>query len=66
VIGAAKEITTAKYPDSDQATVDQKMVRVYRPDGSGEELPWVYVPVTTTNPERVESLFAPSIQPRQG
>src|SRR6476620_9525163 len=32
VLARAKETTTAKYPDSDQATVDKKMVRVYRSD----------------------------------
>ena len=33
---AAAEITTAKYPDSDDATVEKKMVREYRADGTGE------------------------------
>jgi transglutaminase-like putative cysteine protease len=36
VLAEAADITTAKYPDSDDATVDQKMVRVYRSDGTGE------------------------------
>jgi transglutaminase-like putative cysteine protease len=36
VMAAAAEITTAKYPDSDSVTVDQKSVRVYRADGTGE------------------------------
>ncbi len=36
VLAAAADITTAKYPDSDDAVVEKKMVRVYRPDGTGE------------------------------
>jgi transglutaminase-like putative cysteine protease len=36
VMAAAAEITPAKYPDCDDATVDQKSVRVYRADGTGE------------------------------
>ena len=36
VLAAAAEITTAKYPDCDDATVEQKSVRVYRADGTGE------------------------------
>ena len=35
-MAAAPEITPAKYPDCDAATVDQKSVRVYRADGTGE------------------------------
>ncbi|HZQ47071.1 MAG TPA: DUF3857 domain-containing protein, partial [Verrucomicrobiae bacterium] len=36
VLAEAAEITLVKYPDCDDATVEQKMVRVYRPDGTGE------------------------------
>ena len=36
VMVAAAEITPEKYPDSDAVTVDQKSVRVYRVDGTGE------------------------------
>ena len=36
VMAAAAEITPEKYPDCDSATVDQKSVRVYRADGTGE------------------------------
>jgi transglutaminase-like putative cysteine protease len=36
VMAAAAEITPAKYPDCDAATVDQMSVRVYRADGTGE------------------------------
>src|SRR4030095_13286601 len=36
VLGDAAQITTQKYPDCDEATVEKKMVRVYRADGTGE------------------------------
>src|SRR5579883_1444091 len=36
MIQAGAEITADKYPDSDDATVEKKMLRVYRPDGTGE------------------------------
>jgi transglutaminase-like putative cysteine protease len=36
ILAAAADITTAKYPDCDDATVEQKSVRVYRADGTGE------------------------------
>jgi transglutaminase-like putative cysteine protease len=36
VLAAAKDVTVQNYPDCDEATVDKKMVRVYRADGTGE------------------------------
>jgi transglutaminase-like putative cysteine protease len=36
VLQAAAEITLTNYPDCDEATVEQRSVRVYRPDGTGE------------------------------
>jgi hypothetical protein len=36
VLGTAAAITLTNYPDCDEATVDKKMVRVYRADGTGE------------------------------
>ena len=36
IMDAAKEITAEKYPNSDDATVDRKMLRVYRADGTAE------------------------------
>ncbi|HTL16969.1 MAG TPA: DUF3857 domain-containing protein, partial [Patescibacteria group bacterium] len=33
---AGASITAAKYPDSDDATVDKKMLRIYRADGTAE------------------------------
>ena len=36
VLAAAAEVTAAKYPDCDDATVEKNMVRVYRADGTGE------------------------------
>src|SRR6266850_2141074 len=35
-MAAAADITVTKHPDSDDATVDKKMVREYRSDGTGE------------------------------
>src|SRR5580765_576475 len=36
ILEACAGITVAKYPDSDDATVEKKMLRVYRADGTGE------------------------------
>ena len=52
VMEAAKEITTTKYPDCDQATVDKKMVRVYRPDGTGEAQDETFTKVLTEKGKR--------------
>src|ERR1051325_10603453 len=52
VLGTAKEITTEKYPDSDQATVDKKMVRVYRADGTGEAQDETFTKVLTEKGKR--------------
>jgi transglutaminase-like putative cysteine protease len=52
VLESAKEITTTKYPDSDAATVDKKMVRVYRPDGTGEAQDETYTKALTEKGKR--------------
>jgi transglutaminase-like putative cysteine protease len=49
---AAAEITPAKYPDCDEATVEKKMVRVYRPDGTGESQDETFVKVLTEKGKR--------------
>jgi transglutaminase-like putative cysteine protease len=36
IVETGAQITIAKYPDSDDATVEKKMLRVYRADGTGE------------------------------
>ena len=36
ILAAANAITTAAYPDCDTATVEQRSVRVFRADGTGE------------------------------
>src|SRR5580765_8217262 len=36
ILEAGEGITQSKYPDSDDATVDKKMLRVYRADGTAE------------------------------
>src|SRR5437899_11512901 len=46
-MAAAGEITTAKYPDSDDATVEKKMVREYRADGTGESQDETFTKILT-------------------
>jgi len=36
ILQAAQGITLAKYPDSDDTTVDKRMLRIYRADGTAE------------------------------
>src|SRR3982751_2797871 len=52
VLEGAKAITVTNYPDSDDATVDKKMVRVYRPDGTGECQDETFVKVLTEKGKR--------------
>src|SRR5881394_2032186 len=49
---AAKSITLTNYPDCDEATVEKKMVRVYRADGTGECQDEAYVKVLTEKGKR--------------
>ena len=51
-LAAANEITPAKYPDCDEATVEKKMVRVYRADGTGECQDEAFVKVLTEKGKR--------------
>ncbi len=46
-LDAAADVSLAKYPDSDEATVEEKMVQVYRADGTGENQDEAYVKVLT-------------------
>src|ERR1039457_5357489 len=52
VMAAAAEITPTKYPDCDAATVDQKSVRVYRADGTGERQDETFTKVLTEKGKR--------------
>jgi transglutaminase-like putative cysteine protease len=52
VLAAAAEITPAKYPDCDEATVDQKSVRVYQADGTGGCQDETFVKVLTEKGRR--------------
>ena len=52
VLAAAAEITPAKYPDCDDATVEKKMVRVYRADGTGEAQDETFQKVLTEKGKR--------------
>ena len=49
---AAAEITPASYPNCDEATVEKRMVRVYRPDGTGECQDETFVKVLTEKGKR--------------
>ena len=52
VLKAAGEITVAKYPDSDDAIVEKKMIRLYRADGTGESQDEAFVKVLTEKGKR--------------
>ncbi len=52
VLAAAGEITTTKYPDCDEVTVDKKLVRVYRADGTGEAQDETFTKVLTEKGKR--------------
>ena len=52
VVAAAAEITLAKYPNCDEATVEQKSVRVYRVDGTGECQDETFIKVLTEKGKR--------------
>ncbi len=52
VMAAAGQITTNQYPDCDSATVDKKMVRVYRADGTGEAQDETFTKVLTEKGKR--------------
>lgn len=52
VLKAAADITAAKYPDSDSATVDARSVRVYHPDGTAEAQDETFTKVLTEKGRR--------------
>ena len=52
VLAAAATVTLEKYPDSDTATVEEKLMRVYRPDGTGESQDETFVKVLTEKGKR--------------
>jgi transglutaminase-like putative cysteine protease len=52
VMAAAAEITPAKYPDCDWAVIDQKSIRVYQADGTGECQDETFVKVLTEKGKR--------------
>ena len=52
VLQAAKTITLTNYPDCDEATIEKRMVRVYRADGTGECQDETYVKVLTEKGKR--------------
>ena len=52
ILTTAADITAAKYPDCDSATVEQKMVRAYRPDGTADSQDETFVKVLTEKGRR--------------
>src|ERR1051325_11461473 len=52
VCTAAADVTLKKYPDCDEASVDKKMVRVYRADGTGEAQDEAFVKILTEKGKR--------------
>jgi len=52
VLAAAGDITLAKYPDCDDATVEKKSMRVFRADGTGETQDETYTKVLTEKGRR--------------
>src|SRR5271156_3620110 len=51
-LNAASDITPASYPDCDEATVEEKIVAVYRADGTGEDQDEAFVKVLTEKGKR--------------
>ena len=51
-MSSSSEITPAKYPDCDEAIVEQKSVRVYQADGTGECQDETFVKVLTEKGKR--------------
>jgi transglutaminase-like putative cysteine protease len=58
VMTAAAEITPAAYPDSDDATVDQKSLRVYAKDGTAESQDETFTKVLTEAGKRSDNLLS--------
>lgn len=52
VLKAAAEITPQKYPNCDDATVEKKMVRVYRADGTAEAQDDAFTKILTEKGKR--------------
>src|SRR5262245_24308767 len=52
VLVEAAKITTNAYPDCDYAIVEQKSVRLYRPDGTGEAQDETFLKVLTEKGKR--------------
>ena len=55
---AAAAVTLEKYPDSDTATVEEKLIRVYQPDGTGESQDETFTKVLTEKGKRANRTLA--------
>jgi hypothetical protein len=62
VLAAAAEITPEKFPNSDAATVDQKSMRFYRADGTGESQDESFTKVLTEKGRRENRTLSLSYQ----
>jgi transglutaminase-like putative cysteine protease len=51
-LGAGADITLAKYPDCDEATVEERNVDTYRPDGTAQNQDEAFVKVLTEKGKR--------------
>jgi hypothetical protein len=60
VLAEANAITIAAYPDCDMATVEQKSVRVYRADGTGEAQDELFEKVLTEKGRRANRTLSMS------
>ncbi|MEI8289195.1 MAG: DUF3857 domain-containing protein [Verrucomicrobiota bacterium] len=58
VFAAAAGVTPEKYPDSDTATIEGKMVRAYRADGTGESQDETFVKALTEKGKRSVRVLA--------
>jgi transglutaminase-like putative cysteine protease len=52
VLSAAADITLKQYADCDETTVEKRMVRVYRPDGTGEAQDETFTKILTEKGKR--------------
>ncbi len=52
IMAAAADITVSNYPDCDEATIERRMERVYRADGTGEAQDEAFVKALTEKGKR--------------
>src|SRR5438874_1009561 len=62
LLQASQGITQAKYPDSDDATVEKKMLRIYHADGTAETQDETVTKVLTENGKRCDRILSLNFQ----